>query len=417
MKINPRFYVVVVFVFVVALIALMVLKPGGKSGSLSAGNQKLAMEVSAIIIRSETCNSVEKYDRVSYQVQEGAQVTAEMPIAVAYKWGYTDDMTQALLNVQEQIYNKQMELLGGVESAELTALNSQIADKQRDIRETLSAETANLTVDATSAARTPVGNDDADETAAPEVNNQSGRPLDLLTIEKDIKALLIQRATLLRQYVQADEALNTLYSEAEAKKTQLAEYTSEVAAKGSGVASFYFDGYEQVLNADLLDVISAELVNKVLNNEGSSTSSGTENLLYRLVEPTRWYMAFVTPREQALRLCAGQTYAVKVEGYPDKLFMGVAKETVVNENGVVNMLEFNEDIGELISVRSVKVSLSADMVGLKVPLKAILFDKGVPTLTVDGKPVHLNVLSADDDTAIIAAKDGSALQAGQRYGK
>ena len=97
--------------------------------------------------------------------------------------------------------------------------------------------------------------------------------------------------------------------------------------------------------------------------------------------------------------------------------MGVAKETVVNENGVVNMLEFNEDIGELISVRSVKVSLSADMVGLKVPLKAILFDKGVPTLTVDGKPVHLNVLSADDDTAIIAAKDGSALQAGQRYGK
>ncbi len=238
----------------------------------------------------------------------------------------------------------------------------------------------------------------------------------MLTIENDIKSLLTQRCTVLRQYVQADEALNALYSEAEAKKAQLAEYTSEVMAKGSGVVSFYFDGYEQVLNADMLDVISAELVNKVLNNAAGGSSTGTENLLYRLVEPTRWYMAFVTPRDQALRLCAGQTYAVRAEGYPDKQFMATALEPVVNENGVVNMLQFGEDIGELISVRSVKISLSAEMSGLKVPLKAISFEKGVPVLPVEGTNVPLNVLCADGDTAIVSAKEGS-LQAGQKYGK
>ena len=418
MKVNPRFYILLTVLLAVIVLVVLVLKPGGKSGSLSPGSQALTMQATAILIRSETCHSVEKYDRVSYQVQEGAQVTAEMPVAVVYRWGYTDDMTQALLNVQEQIYAKQMELLGGVESAELTPLNSQITAKQREIREALSENTRTLAVSAVSATATPQSDDAAASpspapSAAPQAAEES---LDLLTIENDIKALLTQRCNLLKQYVQADEALNALYSEAETKKTQLAEYTSEVAAKGSGVASFYFDGYEQVLNADKLDVISAELVNKVLSNAGAG-GTGTENLLYRLVEPTKWYMAFVTPKDQALRVCAGQVYAVRAEGYADKLFMGTALEPVVNENGVVNLLEFSEDIGALISVRSVKITLTADMSGMKVPLSAITFDKGVPMLTVAGTKTPLNVLSADEDTAIVTAKEGGAFQAGQRYGK
>lgn len=392
--------------------AVFVFRPGGKSGSLSAGSQELSLSASAILIRSESCVSVEKYDRVSYEVQEGAQVTPEMPVAVVYKWGYTDDMTQSLLNVQQQIYAKQMELLGGVESAELAALNDQIMAKQKDIRALLSKEPGGLAVSAAIAA--PGNNDSVPMAAGME---EAGRPVDLLAVEKDIKALLTQRCTLLRQYVQADEALNSLYAEAEAKKTQLAEYTSEVAAKGSGLVSFYSDGYEQVLNADKLDVLNAELVSKVLGNAAGGVSISTENLLYRLVEPARWYMAFVTPREQALRLCAGQVYAARVEGYADRQFMGTALEPVVNENGVVNILEFGEDIGELISVRSVKVALSARMSGMKVPLEAVVLENGAPVLETEGAKVPLNVLSVDEDTAIVIPKEGGAFQPGQRYGK
>ncbi|NCB32130.1 MAG: hypothetical protein EOM66_12090, partial [Clostridia bacterium] len=360
----------------VGLMAFLALKPGGKSGSLSAGNQTLSLPASAIIIRSESCVSVEKYDRVSYEVQEGAQVTAEMPVAVVYKWGYTDDMTQALLNVQQQIYAKQLELLGGVENAELTSLNAQVTAKQQEIRTILSGNAGSLALSVDNREQ-----DNGDAAAATE-QTQAEQTADLLTIEKDMKALLSQRCTLLQQCVQADEALNSLYADAETKKTQLAEYTSEVAAKGSGVVSFYFDGYEQVLNANKLEVLNADLVNKVLGNVSAGDTTGTENLLYRLVEPSRWYMAFVTPREQALRLCSGQVYAVAVEGYPDKQFMGTALDPVVNENGVVNILEFGEDIGALISVRSVKATLTAQMSGMKVPLSAIGFENGVPMLMV-----------------------------------
>lgn len=227
---------------------------------------------------------------------------------------------------------------------------------------------------------------------------------------------MAQRSALLKQLVQADEALNALYGEEETKKAQLAEYASDVVAKGSGVVSFYFDGFEQVLSGDKLDVINADVINKVLDSAAGGMVASSESLLFRLVNPSHWYIAFVTPRSQALRVSAGQTYRVQVEGYADRLFIGTALEPVVNENGVVNILEFNETLDDLIGVRTVKVTLSGEMTGLEVPLEAILEENGVPVLPVDGRKIPLEVYSADEDTAIIAAKDGASLSAGMRYG-
>lgn len=407
-KVNPRFYLILILAVGLVVLAVLFFKPGGKSGTLSAGSQELSLTASAVVIRAESCVSVEKYDKVSYQVAEGAQVNAELPVATVYKWGYTDDMTQSLLTVQQQIYAKQIELLGGVENPELSAVNAQIAQKQQDIRQSHSSKPRGLV--ASRAVQV------ATEGTVP-VSQPQAVTADLLTLENDLEALLAQRGSLLRQCVQADEALNALYAEEEAKQSQLGEYTSEVSAKGSGVASFYFDGYEQVLNADKLDVVNADIITKVLGNADGGAVAGSENLLFRLVNPNHWYLAFVTPKDQALRVCAGQTYSVRVEGYPDKLFQGVALEPVVNENGVVNLLEFSEDMGDLISVRAVKATLSAQVTGLKAPLEAIGFENGAPVLEVNGGKVPLDVLSVDEDTAIVAAKAGGSLQAGTRYGK
>ena len=113
-KINPRFYLILFLVVGLGALAIFLFKPGRKSGTLHTGTQALTLEASAIVIREESCVSVERYDRATYQVQEGAQVTSEMPVATVYKWGYTDDMTQSLLSIQEEIYQKQLELLGSV---------------------------------------------------------------------------------------------------------------------------------------------------------------------------------------------------------------------------------------------------------------------------------------------------------------
>ncbi len=428
-KINPRFYLILFLVVGLGALAIFLFKPGRKSGTLHTGTQALALEASAIVIREESCVSVERYDRATYQVQEGAQVTSEMPVATVYKWGYTDDMTQSLLSIQEEIYQKQLELLGSVESAELSNINNQLREKQQAIRQCLQRGIQGLTGDTgqtapaataqpeaaqTSAQATPQPGEQPSETQQLPIQQPAGE--DLLALENDVKDLLAQRSALLKQLVQADEALNALYGEEETKKAQLAEYASDVVAKGSGVVSFYFDGFEQVLSGDKLDVINADVINKVLDSAAGGMVASSESLLFRLVNPSHWYIAFVTPRSQALRVSAGQTYRVQVEGYADRLFIGTALEPVVNENGVVNILEFNETLGDLIGVRTVKVTLSGEMTGLEVPLEAILEENGVPVLPVDGQKIPLEVYSADEDTAIIAAKDGASLSAGMRYG-
>ena len=48
--------------------------------------------------------------------------------------------------------------------------------------------------------------------------------------------------------------------------------------------------------------------------------------------------------------------------------------------------------------------------------RTYLWPAGVPVLPVDGRKIPLEVYSADEDTAIIAAKDGASLSAGMRYG-
>ncbi|MDR0840968.1 MAG: hypothetical protein LBN26_06260 [Christensenellaceae bacterium] len=386
-RVSPRFYLFLCAA-VVAVVAAVLLWPMRRSGTLSAGSQKVYMQATAVLIRDEVSSAAEKYDRVRYQVLEGAQVNAEMPVAVVYKWGYTDEMTQSLLAVQQQIYKKQVELLGSAENAELSSVNTQIIAKEAAIR--------------ASVRREPIGEEP---------------PGDLLALENDLQALMQQRMALLKQGVQPDESLNALYAEETTRQTQLAEYTSDMIAKGSGVVSFYFDGYEQVLMASKLDVVSAGLLNNVIAGAASGAAASSEIMLYRLVNPTRWYLAFVTPRSQALRLAQGQAYTVELEldNAEGKLYTGTALAPSIYENGVVNMLEFAEDMGDLIGVRTAHVTLSAQVSGFKLPLKAIKLKEGAPVLSTQGGEIPLDVLSVEGDTAIVQAQDGAGLYAGQKY--
>ena len=67
-KINPRFYLILFLVVGLGALAIFLFKPGRKSGTLHTGTQALALEASAIVIREESCVSVERYDRATSQV-------------------------------------------------------------------------------------------------------------------------------------------------------------------------------------------------------------------------------------------------------------------------------------------------------------------------------------------------------------
>lgn len=377
-RVSGRFYIMLLgLAILIGAVALIL--PARGSGTLKSKTAEAVLTPTVAVIRDENCVPIEQFDMVDYLVNEGSTVNAEMPVATVYKWGYTDEMAQSLVTIQQKIYEKQLSILDGIESTELASVNGQIAELRSTIKDC--------------------------------VNNKNES--DLLSLERDMEALLSQRATILKNFVQPDVDLNSLYTEESTKLAQLAEYTSTVSAKMTGVVSFYFDGFEQILAAEKMDMINADVLKMVFDgNSGGTASSG--DMLYRLVNPGRWYIAFLTPASEGLRLLAGQSYHVTFEGIHGKTSVGTALAPVAYDGGVVNMLQFEEDIGELLSVRTADAHISATVTGYEVPADAVKVKGGKCTIATAGGDIDVTVVAAEEDTLLIT---GDGLYDGLRFEK
>lgn len=386
-RFTGKFYILLAFVLIAATVSIALLLSDSSGGTLETGAMRMELSVKGVVIRDEMSISVDRYDRVAFEVAEGAESYEGMPVAKVYKWGYSDDMMQSLITVEAQIYEAQKALLSGVENADLANIELQISQKRLQIR--------TLALDGEG---------------------------DMLTLENELKSLLAQRKEYLRNTVQPTEALNTLYATEAAKQEQLASYVTEITAPGNGVISFYFDGYEQALNYDKLDMLNAELIASVLKNTADMAGGSAEDLLYRLVNPNLWHFAFLTDKDEPLRTLAGTQYTVAFEGVPDTQFTAMAVSTTAYDGGVVNLLECTEPIGPLLSARNINATVSMEASGIIVPLDAIGMRDGSAYITLRAengtRDVAVDVLAEDGENALIQAKDAAdPIAAGQRYVK
>ncbi len=387
-RIKPKFYLILTLFVGIIVTALVLALQDGAGGTLKQGSMEAAITGKAVLIRDEMSISVDRYDRVEFSVGEGETVYEGMPIATVYKWGYTDDMAQTLLNTETEIYNAQKSQLSGVENAEFSSIELQIEQKRAAIRAAVS------------------GTGDGDT----------------LTLQNELKTLMEQRETFLKNTVQPTEELTRLYNTREEKLSQLASYKTEITAAKDGRVSFYFDGFEQILNKDKLDTINAALVNTTVSGTVDSLGGSGDNLLYRLVNTRLWYAAFVTDGEEEAGLLEGQTYTVTFDGYEDQAFTATANELVHSEAGVLNMLEFTEDMGALLNSRVITLTANATLSGIVVPLEAIGYKDGASIITIESTDgdydVQIDIIATDGENALIKARDGEAtLSEGMRYKK
>ncbi len=387
-KIKPKFYLILAFIIGIAVTVLAIVLQDSAGGTLKRGSMDALITKKAVLIRDEMSISVDKYDRVEFKVSEGETVYEGMPVATVYKWGYTDDMAQSLLSTETEIYNAQKSQLSGVDNAELSSIELQIEQKRAAIR------------------------------AAVSMNGEG----DTLTLQNELKALMLRRAVFLKNTVQPTEELTRLYNSREDKLNRLAAYKTDISAAHDGRVSFYFDGFELVLNKDKLDTVNAALVNATVSGAVDSLGGASNNLLYRLVNTRLWYVAFVTGKNDAASLCEGQTYTVTFDGYEGQSFSASATELIHSEAGVLNMLELNEDMGALLNSRVITITARGSVSGMIVPLDAIAYKDGASIITIeDGQDTHdvqIDIIASDEDNAIIRARDGEgALSEGMRYKK
>ena len=390
-RIKGRFFLMILIL--VGFIALVVVVANAlkKTGEIQFGSLGADLEVNAAIIRDEKVIMSEPYEKITFDVVEGETVNNDQVIAQLYRRGYQDETMVTLLNLQKQIYDYQMQLLGGQQPQELIDLNTNIDEVEKQIRAVSRGQST----------------------------------LDMLDLEQTLKDLEDQRVTLLQSVVTADTTLTQLYSDLKSQQNVMSSWKRDILnTGGTGIVSFYFDGYEQVLNVNKLSTINSALVKTVVNggNTAKNAESTSEVPLYRIINNTHWFIAFVTNATDPMRLAEGEQYSVLFQDYSDQQYTATARASQVSENAVVNILEFNTDIGKLIGTRTVAATISKSAQGLVVPLSAIQIISGMPGINISYGDsvlrVEVDILAQSDNKAVIRAHNASDnLTAGMKYVK
>ena len=390
-RIKGRFFLMILIL--VGFIALVVVVANAlkKTGEIQFGSLGADLEVNAAIIRDEKVIMSEPYEKITFDVVEGETVNNDQVIAQLYRRGYQDETMVTLLNLQKQIYDYQMQLLGGQAPQELVDLNANIDEVEKQIRAVSRGQST----------------------------------LDMLDLEQTLKDLEDQRVTLLQSVVTADTTLTQLYSDLKSQQNVMSSWKRDILnTGGTGIVSFYFDGYEQVLNVNKLSTINSALVKTVVNggNTAKNADSTSEVPLYRIINNTHWFIAFVTNATDPMRLAEGEQYSVLFQDYSDQQYTATARASQVSENAVVNILEFNTDIGKLIGTRTVAATISKSAQGLVVPLSAIQIISGMPSINISYGDsvlrVEVDILAQSDNKAVIRAHNASDnLTAGMKYVK
>lgn len=388
-RLKGRFFLMILVVGGFIALVAIILNLTKKTGEIEFGSLGADMEVSAAIIRNEVVVQSEPFEKISFDVVEGETVSNDQVIAQVYKRGYQEETMVTLLNLQKQIYDYQMQLLGGQEPPELAELNNSIEMVELQIRSVSRGNSA----------------------------------LDMLDLEQTLKDLENQRMTLMKSIVTADTALTQLYSELASQQSVISGWLRDIKnTSGTGIVSFYFDGYEQALSVNKLSTINSALIKTVVKggNTANTASSTSTTPIYRIINNTHWFIAFVTNATDPMRLAEGEQYSVVFQDYSEQQYTATARAGTVSENAVVNLLEFNVDIGKLIGVRTVKATISKSAQGLVVPLKAVEIVNGVPGINItygdSALRVEVDILAQDEKKAVIRAKNASDnLTAGMKY--
>lgn len=390
-RIKGRFVLIMTVLIGLIIGAVLIAKAHKRNGEIQFGSIDAEMEVRAAVIRDEKVVMFEQYEKALFQVVEGEVVSGDQLIVQLYRRGYQDETMVSLLNLQREIYNYQMQLLAGGEPPELAEINADIATLEGQIR--------------------AVARGDSE--------------LDMLTLEQSLKGLQNERAALLKAVVPTDAMLNAMYADEAAQLNTQSSWRQDIRnTAGAGIVSFYFDGYEQVLSTSKLPTINAALINSVVNGNNTSAvrSTTSQEPLYRVISNTHWYIAFVTKSNEPKRLVAGETYYVTFGDYTETVYTATAKATTVSESSVVNILEFNADIGKMIGTRVVNATVSKSAQGLMVPVSAIEYVDNIPCITIRNGDtplrVEIEILSNDEKRAVIRAlNESNTLAAGQRFYK
>lgn len=385
-KIAPRFYIVIGIIVVIVGVALFMLLKGNTYSDMKQGTIKFEQTLSTIIVRDEKVIKAETYGKITFNVAEGETVKKNQQIAELFKWGYKDTVMQDLVSTQSDIMTYQINtILKGSLDVELTNKNQSILDKLATIKSVVNGK----------------------------------KDGNLAQLYNELQTLLNERKTLFKSKVQsnADSKLTKLYEQEQAAIERINGWKTTLTTDTAGIVSFYFDGYEDLMQPSNLANITLNDY-KTVAKSTASTSKSDSNVqpIYRLFNGT-WYCVFNIENAPSYYYAKDQQFDIVFDGYYDKPFTGkVVNVRQIDSKNTLFTVQMNEAIGNLLSIRNIKATFKATYSGFTVPAAAIKTKDNTTGIYVqsgnDNVFVPVQVIMKDDNNAIVKALDNTSFNEG-----
>lgn len=382
---TGKFYFLLILVLVVVAYLLYQRMPqGAAEGIVSIATSTDTRSVDAVIVRDEQIVSYDGLERVEYRAAEGQMVYAGDEIAEIYTTSYISKELSKLNSTRDSIRTYQRNLFATANDPTLDRLDVNVDTKAQELKRLVSGRTTGS----------------------------------LENLEEQLTATMQARQSWLSTNKLEETKLIQLYQDENNRLGSIATWKKSAAADTDGIVSFYFDGYESLLNGRSFLSLSGELLRKVTNNDSSvvgKTSSRSEQV-YRIVSTDEWYIALLS-RDASWNPVTGQQLRVQMKGFEDLVYTGTVVGVQRSGADTVIQLSCTDPIGPLLYQRSGRAEVGIYTEGLSVPAKAIYRENNQPGVWVRGNYgvsfVPVDILSQDNDNVIVQPMQSDALYEGQ----
>lgn len=343
------------------------------------GKMSFSVATEGIVVRSEKLYQMDVNGKAELTVEEGQSVAKGEEIAMVYSSDYSESALNDLKNIQAKILDYlRNNLMKNILNQDLSNLDAQIAELTEKIHQMIA-------------------------------DNKTG---DLLKYERELRNLMEQRQTFLREQVNVDSQLQSYYEEEAALLAGIEGWRRSSTAESDGVVSFYFDGAESVLTPANMMKLTVTDISNILDGKSyyTLTDSTTSRPLYRLVEKNNWYVVVISESRIPEFESKDTAFQVKFGGADSDTYTAKAMEVREEGKNFIYYFHFTDDISKLIIARNVDMTISMDYVGIMVPEKAIRTRNGEKGVYIrnedkDKQFIPVEILINNDGYAIIQAVD------------
>ena len=383
-RVTGRFFVfVTILLIAIAILILQFIDFGANQDYIFQSTASLQEKMDCVIIRDEPVTSSKATVSVEYVAKEATVVDEGDTIANLFTTGYSENLLTKLETTRQNIQSYHKTLLGTIVDNDLTRLETIIDMTALDFKNLVTQQTR--------------GN--------------------LQTVAEQLETAMVNRQEYLRQNKRDDTKLTKLYEEENTRLNSIASWRQISTADRSGVVSFYLDGYESDLTAEMLDALSPGDIQAVLGGEElAHTEDVLEAGVYKIVNQDKWYIASVVDVE-TWNPVVGTEYFVQLEGFEDLSYAATVTNVLKSDGTVLAIFEINQPIGPLLYQRTGRATLSTTLSSLAVRNHALYNQDGQIGIWLYDIPggtfVPVEVLSTQDDVSLIQPLVEGVLQPGQ----